>query len=146
MIKETLDLTKKYDESLYSTRVLVIQTVYTLDVINDVTKLEQSLVDYIDYYDSNFLKKTLNQDYYKNLARFVINSTSKIDHKIKMNAEWKIERLPKVVLSVLRSGVGELNLFPQINKALLINDYLEASKTLNHAEEIGFINSILDKI
>lgn len=147
MTKETLDLTNKSTESLYSTRLLVIQTIYSFEILNDKKKLEQILTDCIDYYNSKFPNKNLDQNYYKELVTFIVDSIHTIDKKIESNIDnnWKIERLPKLVLSILRSGIGDLNFYSKSNKALLINDYLEASKSLNHSEEIGFINSILDK-
>ena len=147
MIKETLDLTDN-SQSLYSSRILAVQTLYSFDIINNKKDIKQISSDYIDYHALKYSNKNLDLEFYNKIINFIVNNISNIDDKIQSNLEknWKLERLPKLVLSILRTGTGELIHFSNSNIAIVINDYLQITKSLNHFEELGFINSILDKI
>ena len=58
-----------------------------------------------------------------------------------------LERLSKVVLSILRVGVYELRYAPHKYSAVnIMRDYLNIAVAFEHDPESGFINSILDKI
>lgn len=147
MTKEILDSTNN-TQSLYSSRILIIQTIYSFDILDNKKDIKQISSDYINYYTSKYPNKKLHVEFYEDLINFIINNISNIDNKIHSNLEknWKLERLPKLVLSILRSGIGELLHVNNSNVAVIINDYLQITKSFNHLEELGFINSILDKI
>lgn len=147
MTKETLDLIDNV-QPLYSPRVLAIQTIYSFDILDNKKDIKQISSDYVSYYTFKYPNKQLNIEFYENLINFIVNNISNIDDQIHSNLEkkWKLERLPKLVLSILRSGIGELLHFSNSNVAIVINDYLQITKSFNHLEELGFINSILDKI
>ena len=147
MIKETLDSTDNI-QSLYSSRILAVQTLYSFDILDNKKDIKQISSDYVSYYTSKYPNKQLNIEFYEDLINFIVNNISNIDDQIYSNFKknWKLERLPKLVLSILRSGTGELIHFSNSPVAIVINDYLQIAKSLNHYEELGFINSILDKI
>ena len=147
MTKEILDSTNN-TQSLYSSRILIIQTIYSFDILDNKKDIKQIASDYVNYYKSKYPNKKLNVEFYEELINFIIHNISNIDNKIHSNLEknWKLERLPKLVLSILRSGIGELLHVNNSNVAVIINDYLQITKSFNHLEELGFINSILDKI
>ena len=66
--------------------------------------------------------------------------------KLFLGKKWRLERLPKLVLAILRVGIGEILIDNQKGIPNIINDYLQITKSLNHFQELGFINSILDKV
>ena len=75
----------------------------------------------------------------------------RIDKKIilKLAHNWTIKRLPALVLSILRAGIGDIIngvLLKNLKTSILINDYLQITKSLNHFSELSFINSVLDAI
>lgn len=58
-----------------------------------------------------------------------------------------LERLSKVVLSILRVGVYELKYAPHnYSVANIMRDYLNIAVAFEHDPESGFINSVLDKV
>ncbi|MFK7761103.1 MAG: transcription antitermination factor NusB [Candidatus Midichloriaceae bacterium] len=148
----TKDIQSSTDNSeylpLYPTRILIVQTMYSVDILNERKDIEQISSDYIDYHVSKYSNQNLDKEFYYKLLHFIIDNLSSIDNTIKLNLDekWKLERLPKLVLAILRVGVGEVSIDKNLEIATIINDYLQITKSLNHLEELGFINGILDKI
>ncbi len=70
-----------------------------------------------------------------------------IDQKIQsISTHWKIDRISKVDLNLLRMGVFEIELRPDIPKSVTINEYIELAKQYGEKDSPSFINGILDKI
>jgi transcription termination factor NusB len=77
----------------------------------------------------------------------VVRKLSITDDLILQNCNsGSLERLSKVVLSILRVGIYELKYAPhQYSVANIMRDYLNIAVAFEHDPESGFINSILDK-
>jgi N utilization substance protein B len=58
---------------------------------------------------------------------------------------WQYQRLPKVIQSILLVAAFELKFMKDAEAAIIINEYLEISKSFNHEGEVGFVNQVLDK-
>jgi N utilization substance protein B len=134
--------------SLYPTRILITQTMYSIDILEEKKDIEQISSDYIEYHVSKYSNQNLDKEFYYKVLHFIIDNLSRIDGMIKLNLgkKWKLERLPKLVLAILRVGVGEILIDKHLEIATIINDYLQITKSLNHFDELGFINGVLDKI
>ena len=147
MITDTPNFTNSI-KSLYPERVLAVQAIYSIGILSGKKPLSQVASDYIAYHIEKYPKQDFNQEFYLNLLENTYDNLEYIDKKISINLEntWKLERLPKLVLAILRVGSTEITISKKPQVALIINDYLQVSKSLNHEGEIGFINSILDKI
>ncbi|MEI8320403.1 MAG: transcription antitermination factor NusB [Alphaproteobacteria bacterium] len=62
-----------------------------------------------------------------------------------LTADWKIGRLDKVLLSILRAGIGELYLFPEVKQQIILSEYVEVSRAFYDEKEPGLVNAILQK-
>ncbi len=62
-----------------------------------------------------------------------------------LTSDWKITRLDKVLLSILRTGIGELYLFPTIDTPIIISEYMAVSRAFYEDKEPGLVNAILQK-
>lgn len=148
----TKDIQSSTDNSaclpLYPMRILVVQTMYSIDILNKKKDIEDVSSDYIEYHISKYSNQILDKGFYSNLLYFTTDNLLSIDNFIKFNLDitWKLERLPKLVLAILRVGVGEILRNKHLEIPAIINDYLQITKSLNHLEELGFINGILDRI
>ena len=133
---------------LYPMRILVVQTMYSVEIIKKRKDINDIASDYIEFFLSKYLSQNLNKDFYYNLLLFTNNNLSNVDNIISANLDrtWRLERLPKLVLAILRVGMGEILEGKYSNFANIINDYLQITKSLKHSEKIGFINSILDRV
>jgi transcription antitermination protein NusB len=149
MIKDIQNLTDNSEYlSLYPARILVVQTLYSIDILNKKKEIAQISSDYIEYHVEKYSNQNLDEKFYYELLNSTIDNTSSIDELIRTNLDkkWKLERLPKLVLAILRVGIADISIINHLEMATIINDYLQITKSLNHSEELGFINSILDKI
>ncbi len=63
-----------------------------------------------------------------------------------LSKDWPFERVEKVLRSILRCGVCELETFPDTPKAVIINEYVNMTKIFYDGQEPGFINASLDKL
>ena len=72
------------------------------------------------------------------------------DHLAEIDAEidrysdkWKVNRLPKVSLTVLRLAIGEMLYFRDIPVAATINEAVELAKKYSMQEDAAYINGVL---
>ena len=63
-----------------------------------------------------------------------------------VSKNWRIERMPKVDLAILRLSVYEILHRPDIPKTVAINEAIELAKKFGTEGSASFINGILDKI
>ena len=59
---------------------------------------------------------------------------------------WTIERLNITMRAIIRTAVGELMYFPDIPAKVIINEYTSITRSFFSVTEIGFVNSILERI
>ena len=57
--------------------------------------------------------------------------------------KWKVNRLPKVSLTVLRLAIGEMLYFRDIPVAATINEAVELAKKYSMQEDAAYINGVL---
>jgi N utilization substance protein B len=71
----------------------------------------------------------------------------RLDKLIAEAAEnWRLGRLPKVELNLLRLGAYELLAYPQLSPGVTINEAIEVARRYCSDEAPTFINGILDHI
>mgnify|MGYP002087204098 CR=1 FL=1 len=72
---------------------------------------------------------------------------TRLDEMISAAAShWRIGRLPKVELNLLRMGVYELLSYPQISANVTINEAIEIARLYCGDEAPMFINGVLDQV
>ena len=78
------------------------------------------------------------------LAEVILSHKEAIDEKIEAQSEnWKIKRMLKADVALLRMGIYELS-YQGVELISLIDDYIEIAKSYNGEESYKFINAILD--
>ncbi len=86
-------------------------------------------------------------DYIKTVFCGVFENLVKIDAIISENAVgWKIERISKTALSVLRLAIYEILFMPDIPISVSINEAVEICKTYATKEDSSFVNGILSSV
>ncbi len=69
-----------------------------------------------------------------------------INEKIERCADnWRIDRIDRVTLSVLRIAACEIDYFPEIPIEITVNEALELARAFGESESVGFINGVLGK-
>ena len=90
-------------------------------------------------YNINFLSKLVN--YYKKIN--VKNISQEINNLITFDR--KFEKWDTVNKSILLVAISELNNSKKIKYKIILNDYLEISKSFVNLKDTKIINAILDK-
>lgn len=82
------------------------------------------------------------------LLRGVIDKKTELDSLIesKLAGGWKLERLPKTTLAVLRLAVYEIMFCDDIPDAVSINEAVELVKKYGAEKDYMFVNGILGNI
>ncbi|WZL71441.1 transcription antitermination factor NusB [Clostridiaceae bacterium 35-E11] len=85
--------------------------------------------------------------YIQNIANAFTDNHIFIDQKIEENVkEWKLNRIAKVDLAILRLAITEIFYFEDIPNSVSINEAVEMAKTYGTEESSKFINGILGTI
>lgn len=85
--------------------------------------------------------------YAYDLARHAIEKLDELDAQIEQHSKhWKKNRLSRVVLSILRLSVYEMNFEPDVPVSVSINEAVELAKRFGGDEDASFVNGVLGSI
>ncbi len=83
-------------------------------------------------------------DFAKNLSLGVEAKMEDIDRKITINLTgWKIDRLSRVALAIMRVAICEIDSFDDIPVSVSINEAVELAKKFATDEDAAYINGVL---
>ena len=86
-------------------------------------------------------------DYINNTVKTTIENIDEIDAVIeKFSKGWKISRLAKVTLAVLRIAICEILYMDDIADSIAINEAVEIAKKYNDEKSSKFVNGILSSV
>ena len=132
-----------------SARLFAVQILFEMEIngkkINNI--LERLTDDYL--IEISRLNKTDKADktHLRKILKGVTKNQKGIDLDIKNNLiGWSLSRIDSVSRAILRSAFYELKECHDIPLKVIINEYIEISKSFFDGEETSFINGILDKI
>lgn len=107
--------------------------------------VEEAIEVFVDNYEDNI--KELDLDYIKNLLNGVEANKEEIDKIIEKNLQnWKLDRISKVNLTILRLGVYEIAFDENVPKKVALNEAIELGKLYSDQKSVSFINGVLDKV
>lgn len=106
---------------------------------------EETIETFIEDYEMDL--KTIDLEYIKNVVRVVTNNLEDIDSRI-VNAlvNWKLDRISKVNLTILRLAVGEMLFVDDVPGSVAINEAVELTKKYSEEKSTSFVNGVLDKV
>lgn len=86
-------------------------------------------------------------EYIDRTVKTAIDNVEKIDAIIEEYSKgWKVSRLAKVTLAVLRVGICELLYMEDIADSIAINEAVEIAKIYNDEKSAKFVNGILSSV
>lgn len=107
--------------------------------------VEEAMEVFVDNYEENI--KELDLDYIKALLEGVEANKNEIDSIIERNLQnWKLDRISKINLTILRVGVYEIVFDENIPKKVALNEAIELGKIYSDEKSVSFINGVLDKV
>lgn len=135
-------------------RILAFQALYSWDVSK--TPLEDLLTfswigkDSENQTDDQPLTSTAKDE--QLFAGLIISGTiqniDQIDELIKshLSVSWSFERINKVTLAILRTGIYELKYQKESQPKIVIDEAVNIAKDFGTDDSYKFINAVLDKI
>ena len=94
------------------TRYAAIQALYNLDYSKNLNEVKKNLTSnkgfFVDSnYELNFKKTKMNKVFFSDILNYIEKEKDKIDELIKsyLVSEWRLDRIPKVQLAILRVAV-----------------------------------------
>ena len=91
--------------------------------------------------------RTIKVTSVKNVVKVVTDNLGTIDDKILSSlVNWKLDRISKVNLTILRLAVGEMLFIEDVPGGAAINEAIELTKKYSDDKSSSFINGVLDKI
>ncbi|NLC66484.1 MAG: transcription antitermination factor NusB [Clostridium sp.] len=124
------------------TREVALKLLFELSI--NKKDMEKILEDYLKYKEDDI---ELDLKY---LNEVLIGASSKLDvldatiERFLVN--WKLDRISKIDLAILRLGTYEINYMDNIPNNVSINEALELSERYSEKDSSGFTNGVLDKI
>lgn len=86
-------------------------------------------------------------DYINRVFRGVYDNLTELDGIISENAVgWKISRISKTALAILRLAIFEIRYMEDIPESVSINEAVELAKKYATSEDASFINGILSTV
>lgn len=109
------------------------------------SSVEEVVEVFVDNYEDNI--KEIDLEYIKSVLNGVVDNKEEIDKIIEENLQnWKINRISKVNLAILRLGVYEMVYNSDVPNRVALNEALELTKVYSDEKSVSFINGVLDKI
>ena len=119
------------------------KVIYSLEIQKETDKKEQIGL----YIESNHIESEEAKKYIEDAILGIEKNLEEIDNLIKINLRenWKIERISKIDLSILRLAIYEIK-YKEIPYKVAINECLELAKKYGEENSKNFINGILASI
>lgn len=131
-------------------RLAVVQILYHMEILKITPE------DALKNFQENYMGKNIEEEaavkpdlsLMSKLVLGVQERLVELDAMISatLNDEWKIERLEKVVLAILRAGTYELLMCPETDTAIIISEYLDVAHAFHEDKEIKFVNASLNRL
>jgi transcription antitermination protein NusB len=141
---------KKRSRSRSAARLAAVQALYQLDMEKSgIAKLLAEFhahrlgasIDDDQYADAEV-------DFFDDIVSGVDARRTEIDALIesKLGEQWKMSRLDKTMLQILRAGTYELIARPDVPKATVIGEYIDVAHAFFDEKDTKFANGLLDSV
>lgn len=124
-----------------ASREIAMKLLYQLEIQKD--SKEEQIKHTLEQHDLNEKDK----EYIMDVIEGVHNNIENIDKTIEKHSKgWKLSRISKVDLSILRLSIYEISYRKDIPFNVSINEAVELAKSYSGDESGSFINGILGKV
>lgn len=122
-------------------RELFMQLLFQMDIQNDFSK------ELKDKFIMEYMEESNQLDYFDRLYSSTIENLEKVDKILNESSEnWKISRISKVDLAILRLSAIEILYMKDIPDSASINEAVDMAKKFSNEDSGKFINGILGKV
>jgi transcription antitermination protein NusB len=122
-------------------RELAVQALYQIEITSDLSTRA------LDLFWGHFEASAEARDFARRLVYGVLANKDRIDQVIEGSAQnWKLARMAKVDLTILRLAAYELLFCPDIPVNVSIDEAIEISKRFGSDDSPTFVNGVLDQV
>jgi N utilization substance protein B len=123
-------------------REIVMELLFGMELSKN--SYEETIENFLEDYEMDLT--TIDLDYVKETLKVVSENLEKIDGIITESlVNWKLDRISKVNLTILRLAVGEMLYVEDVPEKVAINEAIELTKKYSEEKSVSFINGVLDK-
>lgn len=141
---------KTASQARSAARLAAVQALYQHDMEGT------SLAPLLDEFHRHRLGAEIDEDQYAeaevaffdDVVKGALARRDEIDALLseRLAAGWKLERLDKTMLQILRAGAYELLARPDVATGTAISEYLDISHAFFDERETKFVNGVLDAV
>lgn len=125
-------------------RETVMKLLYQMDIGGILP--DEVINNFYDNYEGKELSEE-DRKFIENYVTGVYEFKDDIDRSIESSSkEWKINRIAKVDLSIMRLAIYEMKFREDIPKAVAVNEAIELAKKFGGENSANFINGILGSL
>lgn len=122
-------------------RELFMQLLFQMEVQNDYSQ------DIKEKFIQEHMKDSNQLEYFNSLFEAAVGNLNAIDGKLEACSEnWKIGRMAKVDLAILRLSAAEILYLEDVPDSASINEAVDMAKKFGGDDSGKFINGILGKV
>ena len=122
-------------------RELGLQALYQIEITGDASAAA------VESFLSHFEGTPKAKEFARRLVSGVVSQKAETDRRIEQCTEnWKLARMAKVDLIILRMATYELVFCPDIPVNVSLDEAIEVAKRYGTPESATFINGILDQV
>lgn len=122
-------------------RELFMQLLFQMEVQNDYGK------EIKERFAQENLRESNQLEYFNNLYEATVSNLEQIDVKLEAcSSNWKISRMAKVDLAILRLSAAEILYLDEVPDSASINEAVDMAKKFGGDDSGKFINGILGKV
>ena len=122
-------------------RELALQALYQIEITGDASAAA------VDLFLSHFEGSAQAKEFARRLVSGVVSQCRDIDRMIEECTEnWKLARMAKVDLLILRLAAYELLFCPDIPLNVSLDEAIEMGKRFGSGDSGSFINGVLDQL
>lgn len=122
-------------------RELALQALYQIEITRDASAAA------VDLFLSHFEGNEQAKEFARRLVSGVVSQRPDIDRLIeKCSENWKLMRIAKVDLLILRMAAYELIFCPDIPLNVSLDEAIEMGKRFGTGDSGSFINGVLDQL
>jgi N utilization substance protein B len=129
-------------------RLAAVQALYQLE--HEPTTPQKVVLEFLNHRFDEVVEGTKfitpDKTLFQEIVIGVMEQTADLDSMIAstLAEDWKIERLESVVRAILRAAVFELSRDTSVPTPVVINEYIEITKSFCTPSEVAFVNASLD--
>ena len=118
-----------------------------VELLYEMVVQKEDETSYInEYFDKYELDKE-NLQFAKRILDTYFDNKEEVNAAISQNLQkWKMERLGKIDLSIIRAATTEMLYFDDVPEAVSINEAVELAKLFSEEKAFKFINKVLRNI